>query len=275
MKTIAYQGMPGSFSHLTALRELGKEANFLGKNTFKDVFKHLDNQQVEFALLPIENSLIGTIYENYDMMNAYPVAIAAEYYTKISHCLLTCAQKGVDNVKRVYSHPKALEQCKDFFATHPWIEAVSHVDTAGAAADIAKWKDPSYAAIASKQCAEIYHLHLLMDGIEDDPHNYTRFALITKSSSSVPHCDKANKCSLQLTLSHRSGTLARLLNVLVEHGMNLTKIESRPLVGKPFEYQFYLDFQFPSKKLLKQFLEELPLYVVHFKLLGIYKAGHR
>lgn len=275
MKTIAYQGMPGSFSHLTALRELGKDVSFIGKNTFKEVFKFLDSQQVEHALLPIENSLIGTIHENYDWMNVYSVTIAAEYYTKITHCLLSFDQEEVKNLKRVYSHPKALEQCKNFFDKHPWIEAFPHFDTAGAAADIAQWENPLYAAIASRSCAEIYDLRLLKDGIEDDPQNYTRFALIAKSSSEFHLWDEANKCSLQLKLSHRTGTLAHLLNFLVEHGMNLTKIESRPLLGKPFEYQFYIDFEFSSQTRLKLFLEKLPLYTVYFKLLGIYKAGNR
>ncbi|MBA2727324.1 MAG: hypothetical protein H0U49_04025 [Parachlamydiaceae bacterium] len=154
MKTIAYQGIKGAFSYITALRAFGEDNSFIGLSTFKEVFERLDSGKSDYVMIPIENSLIGSIYENYDLMNSHEMQIIAEHYTKIEHCLLTIPspQKGetLRNITKVLSHPKALEQCTSFFKDHPWIEAVAYMDTAAAAAEVATKGDPTCGAIASE-----------------------------------------------------------------------------------------------------------------------------
>jgi prephenate dehydratase len=269
MNTIAYQGRKGAFSYITAVREFGQGNLFLGEKTFKDVFQRLESGEADYAILPIENSLAGSIYENYDLLCHYEGWIVAEHYTKIVHCLLT-----VSTGLQVFSHPKALEQCAGFFRKYPWIEAVSHMDTAGAAEEIAQLGNPEYAAIASSTAGRMYGLQLLLEGIEDDPANYTRFLTVAKKKKAVSMKDKG---SLAFQMAHSPGVLATALSCLARCGMNLTKIESRPLRGRPFEYQFYVDFEFSGQSFEKVegLVKELGKDVHSLKILGFYKAGQK
>jgi prephenate dehydratase len=251
MKTIVYQGVKGSFSYLTAVKRWGEDNHFLGMNTFREVFEAVAEGRADAAVIPIENSLAGSIYENYDWLIRYDLSIVGEAHTKIEHCLLGLGK--VEDLKKVFSHPKALEQCTVFLRAHPEIKSVVHADTAGAAADVAASGDPSLGSIASRESAEIYGLKVLRAQIEDEPNNYTRFLFVTKRAEPVAH---ANKCSLSFTLEHTPGKLASVLQHLSQHGMNLMKIESRPIKTKPFEYVFYVDVEFTdpaSLTLLKDY----------------------
>lgn len=272
MKTIAYQGMEGSFSHLTAMQEFGSHHKFLGQETFRDVFLSLEKGHAEYAVLPIENSLVGSIYENYDFLNQYDTCMISEHFTRIEHCLLALPDGNIKQIKKVLSHPKALEQCLRFFQDHPWVQPIIHTDTAAAAAEIKQRKDPEYAAIASAGAGRMYDLLVLERGIEDDPQNYTRFVTLTKKSGD---CLGGNKCSLIAMLSHIPGTLADFLALFAEQGINLTKIESRPLRGIPFEYIFYIDIEFTgkSKDQAEQMLFCISRRAKKLKILGFYKAG--
>ncbi len=278
MKTIAYQGVKGAFSYITALKEFGENHHFRGLQTFKEVFEVVNRGEADDAVIPIENSLIGSIYENYDLLNTYEMKIVAEHFTKIEHCLLTLSTphlKGDEQLKKitkVLSHPKALEQCSNFFQNHPWIEAVVHFNTAGAAAEIASSGNPTLAAIASAEASELYGLKILKKGIEDDPKNYTRFVTVTKREM---HSEEIDKCSLLLQLKHCPGALAELLKHFAEQAINLTKIESRPLRGCPFEYLFYVDFEFIGRKRqdIENLLKGLCSKVQMLKILGFYKKG--
>lgn len=272
MKTIAYQGEQGAYSYLTAVKAFGEEPLYIGMRTFKEVFDLLHNGQADYAVIPIENSLVGSIYENYDLLNRYEAPIIAEHYTKIEHCLLAAHAVPLKNIKKVFSHPKALEQCKGFFSKHPWMEAIAYWDTAGAAAEIAERSDPDCAAIASAQAGKIYKLNILKDNIEDDPQNYTRFVTIAKRGRAL---HQADKISLSMHLKHAPGSLAKVLNKLGTQGMNLSKIESRPLKGSPFEYIFYVDFEFHGQKVeeVLYLLSELKSEVELLKILGFYKAA--
>jgi prephenate dehydratase len=201
--------------------------------------------------------------------------IVGEHYTKIEHCLMTvpCVQKEecIKKIKKVLSHPKALEQCSYFFQKHPWIEAVVHVDTAAAAAEIAALKDPAYGAIASESAATIYGLEIIQKGIEDDPSNYTRFVTVAKEQSLDEH---ANKCSLVMQLKHLPGSLAKALEQFADQGLNLTKIESRPQRGSPFKYHFYVDFEFIGRTQQEiQCLLDGLTHVQKLTVLGFYKRG--
>lgn len=278
MKVVAYQGVEGSFSYMTAVKELGIKNHFASAKTFVDMFQLLTKGIADYAVLPIENSLIGSIYENYDLLNQYDGHIVAERYTKIEHCLLGAPVKGgskasrKQKIRRVFSHPKALEQCSIYLADHPSMEAVVHMDTAGAAADIAKWKNPEWGAIAGKEAALRYGLDILEERIEDDPKNYTRFVIIAKVEEISL---KANKCSVMFHLKHVPGALCKALKHFADRDFNLTKIESRPIRGKPFTYVFYVDFEFPHNRReeVEQALVELKQEAKKVRVLGFYKGG--
>lgn len=278
MKTITYQGIEGAYSYLTALREFGENNLFRSAQTFKEMFELIRTGEADAAVVPIENSLIGSIYENYDLISQYDMRIIAEHYKKIEHCLLLYPSKEAKDarlkqIRRVMSHPKALEQCSHFFQGHAWMEAVVYMDTAAAAKKIAALKDPSYAAIASAYAGEIYGLDILEEKIEDDPRNYTRFVIVMQKGSF--DCE-ADKCSLLLQLKHCPGALAEGLKEFAIEGFNLTKIESRPLRGSLFEYEFTIDFEFTTRNMreVEEVINKLRGKVNKLTLLGFYKKGN-
>lgn len=277
MKTITYQGVKGSFSYLTAVKEFGLNHVFVDSHTFQEAFERVENGQADYAVMAIENSLIGSIYENYDLLNHFDMQIVGEHFTRIEHCLLALKTpqdktQQLRSIQKVLSHPKALAQCTRFFQQHPWMEAVVHMDTAAAAAEISERGDPAYAAIASAQAGELYGLNIVSQGIEDDPKNYTRFVLITKEAGESPSADK---CSLLIQLKNRPGILVEVLKLFASQGLNLTKIESRPLKGSPFEYLFYIDIEYAgkTKEDLENILRVLRTKVELLKILGFYKRG--
>lgn len=263
MARVAYQGVAGSFSHLTAVNYFGKEHLFLGRESFEAVFEALKTKEAEYACLPIENSLIGSIYENYDLLGVHDFPLMGEAYTRIELCLLALPHTEMGQIKKVFSHPKALLQCQRFFAEHAGLEAVVHADTAGAAADIAQGKELSFAALASREAAAYYGLQVVKQNVEDDARNYTRFFFL----SSQPQELSGNKSTLIFTLDHVPGALMRVLASFAEEGFNLTKTESRPLVGRPFEYLFYADLE--GEGVPQQFTQ----HVKTAKILGQYKRG--
>jgi prephenate dehydratase len=246
---IAYQGIEGSFSHQTLANHPGIKVGF---PTFREVYEAVERGEADLGLLPIENTLVGTIYETIDLLSQGDLKIVGELHTQVEHSLL--ALPGA-KISKVLSHPKALAQCAKLFADHPEWTPVPHYDTAGAAADVASSKDLTLAAIAHRSAAEIYGLKVLSTGIQDHEKNYTRFYLISKKAVS------GTKGSLCFTLDHQPGKLAEMLNLFAKLGINLTYIVSRPVVGKPFEYLFYVDLENASK-----------LPCIQGKILGTYET---
>lgn len=246
MKTIAYQGIEGSYSHMTALRLFGPNCKFLGYSQFSSVFEAVGKGEADAALLAIENTLIGTIYEVLDLLGQSDLRIQGETKTRIEHCLLTLPEAELEQIRSVYSHPKALGQCLRFFRKHPFLQPIDYHDTAAAAQFVAKKKDLSCAAIASRTAAMLHGLKVCVANIEDNQENYTRFLLLGKKESQGP------KSTLRLTLEHRPGSLAEILGIIAKEGVNVTDIVSRPIVGRPFEYAFYLDLERPSQELLTE-----------------------
>ncbi len=277
MSIIVHIGKPGSFSHAAARTQYGTDHTYIGCKSFEDVFRTVAEGNAEIGVVPIENSLAGSIYENYDMFDKYSVSIATEQYLKVEHYLL-CKKSHATDTERmremitVYSHPKALEQCRSFFNNHDWMKPTVAIDTATSAYQVASSDDMTVAAIGSLESAHLYRLHVLARNIEDDINNYTRFVYIIKKKADNP---QANKCSLQFEVKHEPGSLVRVLQVLSAHKLNLTKIESRPIHGKPFEYQFYMDFEFDPKdrEELDTVIDELRRNTHIVKILGMYKAG--
>ena len=276
---IAYQGIPGSFSYLAARAFFGEEQNWRGTSYFREIFELIRDKHVDSGIIPVENSLAGSVYENYDLLARHDLTVTGEYYLKIEHHLLALPQSGsiaiadqIRDIRQVLSHPKALEQCGEFFRKHPWIEQIAYSDTARAAQFIAAEGNHQTAAIASRQAAELYGLQVLVTNLEDNQQNYTRFLIISKNALEAR---ATNKCSITFTVSHNPGSLFKALEVLAKSNLNLTKLESRPIIGKPFEYVFYVDFEFESgtQASICPILEEFQRHTIELKVLGYYRSA--
>lgn len=273
MTKIGYLGVLGSHSYLQAYHYFGNNHEYIGVSSFAELFNMIEGQKAFYAVVPIENSLIGSIHENYDELYAHQLQIVGESYARIEHCLLGFREThAIKDLQRVYSHPKALAQCQGFLRQHPEIECVHCPDTASAAAIVRQLQDPTCAAIASEMAAEHYGLDLLQKNLEDDPQNYTRFVFVAKGA---PSNDEVNKCSLWMRLKHTPGSLSSALHVFSEY--NLTKIESRPFKGSLFEYVFHIDLVFMEQKraIIKESLSKKLDCAESWGFLGFYQAGRK
>ncbi|HTT60284.1 MAG TPA: prephenate dehydratase [Bryobacteraceae bacterium] len=244
---IAFQGERGAFSEEAARRLLGPRIGVLPCPRFEDVFRSLQEGAASGAVIPIENTLAGSVHENYDHLQHYEFPIVAETNVRIVHNLMAPPGVPFARIRRVYSHPVALNQCLKFFARHPRIERITAYDTAGSAKMIVEQGLRDAGAIASAVAAEIYGAHILRRSIEDDRRNFTRFFLLRtppyarKHPAAIPP-NAQWKTSLVFSTRNIPGALFRCLSAFALRDLNLTKIESRPLRGKPWEYLFYLDF---------------------------------
>jgi prephenate dehydratase len=240
-KRIAFQGERGAYSE-EALLVLEPAAEPEPYREFADVVRAVVEQRTERGLLPIENSLVGSIPTNYDLIAESGLAIVGEVVTTVHHCLLGLAGASQQSVRRVLSHPVALAQCERFLRQLEGVEVVAFYDTAGAAAEVARRGDRSLAAVAGVLAANRYGLAILAERIEDEPHNQTRFLLVARAPA-APAVGVPAKTTLLLKLPHRPGSLARALAPFAAAGLNLTKLESRPDRTTPWEYLFYLDVE--------------------------------
>jgi prephenate dehydratase len=242
---VAFQGEPGAFSQQAIRQFLGERARILPCQRFDQVFRALESGRAMAACVPMENTLHGSVHENYDHLLHFDFDIVAETSVRIIHNLI--ARPGVTfrKVRRVFSHPVALNQCLDFFAKNPRVERLTFYDTAGSVKMIMDEQLDDAAAIASALSAETYGAHILKRSIEDDSRNYTRFFLLRKKGSRPPKLagptSRECKTSLVFTTRNIPGALFRSLSAFALRDINLAKIESRPLRGKPWEYLFYLD----------------------------------
>jgi prephenate dehydratase len=276
---IAFQGERGAFSEEAARKLLGADIEVLPCPRFEDVFRSLQKGTAGGAVIPIENTLAGSVHENYDHLQHYELPIVAETSVRIVHNLMAMPGVPFSQIRRVYSHPVALNQCLDFFARNPQIERVPHYDTAGSAKTIMDQGLRDTAAIASAVAAEIYGARILRRSIEDDRRNFTRFFLL-RTSADTPKCAAHTpqniqwKTSLVFSTRNIPGALFRCLSAFALRDLNLTKIESRPLRGKPWEYLFYLDFlgqvDSPAAQNALGHLRELADVL---KVLGCYPRG--
>ena len=241
MSLVAIQGEIGAFSHEAALR-LVPEASILPCSLSADVFAALSTGQVDAAVIPIENSLAGSVIEHFDLLLKHDLVIVEEALLRIRHNLIALPGVALFQIHTVYSHPVALAQCRQFFVAHPAIHACAFYDTAGSVKHLAETGNRSSAAIASRHAALQYGAEILAADIEDNPENYTRFFLLHRRADAPAVLD-ANKLSVAFAVENRPGTLVAALQQIAEQGTNLTKIESRPVHGRPWEYIFYVDCQ--------------------------------
>jgi prephenate dehydratase len=276
MHKIAIQGELGSFSHEAALRmsmALGmEETAIIPCSISTDVFRAIAEETVDGAVVPIENSLAGPVAEHYDLLLEQDVAIERESLLRIRHNLIALPGTRIEDIGQVSSHPVALAQCRRFLESHSAMRAVPFYDTAGSVKQIVKAGDSTCAAIASRQAADQYGGVILAAGIEDNPANFTRFYLIRRSQS-VEHDEAADKVSIAFTVENRPGTLVEALQIFAGQATNLTKIESRPVQGKPWDYVFYVDYQFHRAASADAVLDSLRSSCSMVKELGRYRTA--
>ena len=241
---VGFQGALGAFSQEAVAQLLGDKAEVVPFPRFEDVFRALTRRKIDAAVIPIENTLAGSVHENYDHLLHFDVRIAAETNVRIIHNLIAPPGVQFKDIRKVYSHPVALNQCLRFFGRHRKLESIPFYDTAGSVKMVMDEKSRDSAAIASAVAASIYGGHILQRSIEDDRRNFTRFFLLypSKRTRLPSRTAKAWKTSLVFTTRNVPGALFRALSAFALRDLNMTKIESRPLHGKPWEYLFYLDF---------------------------------
>lgn len=266
--TASIQGELGSFSHSAALKALGEETQVWQCRTFRDAFDAVARGDAEYAVLPIENSLVGSIHENYDLLAEYALPIVAETEVRVSLSLLARPGARLQAIRRVHSHPVALGQCRRFLASLAEVEPVAAYDTAGSVWEVMERGSVTDGAIGSPLAAKLYGASVLAEAIEDDPRNFTRFLVVARTPA-IPR--GAVKTSLLVTLRHEPGALWRALEPVARHGLNLTKIESRPLRGRPWEYVFYLDVVGPENA--SAAVSDLAGTAAAVRVLGCYNAG--
>ncbi len=240
----AFQGELGAFSSTAAEKLLGSNVRYLPCRAFQDVFDALAEGQVDFSVIPIENTLYGSVHENYDHLLRYNFEIGGETTLRIEHSLIALPGVPLADIKQAYSHPVALDQCRRFFQSHPDIKPVPYYDTAGSVKMIMTEKPPHSAAIASARAASLYNAEVVLHGIEDNQTNFTRFFLLTKQQrigGIVSQESETWKTALAFTTLNMPGALVKALNCFSIRNLNLSKLESRPLRESPWEYLFYLD----------------------------------
>jgi prephenate dehydratase len=271
--TVAIQGERGSFSEEAARELLGPGAQVRTNETFGSIFRSVSTGECRYSLVPIENTLAGSVYENYDLLLEYHLHIVAEYNLRVVHNLIAFPGTTLRNLRQVYSHPVALAQCGKFFRQHPKIKKIPFYDTAGSVKMLANQQIQGGAAIASKVAASVYSGRILKTHLEDHQENYTRFLLLARTPAVPPG---ANKVSIVFSTRNVPGALFKCLGVFALRDIDLSKLESRPARGRPWEYFFYVDFMgnVQDKKCRKA-LEHLSEITDFLRVLGSYKSAAR
>ncbi len=267
---VAFQGEHGAYSEQAARQQLGQEATTLPCRAFSDITAALQDGRAAFGMLPVENSLAGTVVPAYDLLMDYDLHIQAEVILRVEHCLMAPPGTALADVRRVRSHPQALMQCEATLR-RMGLESVEYYDTAGAARDLAAEPQPHTAAIASALAAETYGLDILVHHLEDQDFNFTRFFLL---GLEYPSRQDPSKTSIILTTRHVPGALYAALGELAQRGINMTKIESRPRRNRPWHYLFYVDFEgHEDEEPVREALLGILKHASFLKVLGSYPAA--
>lgn len=272
-RRIAIQGIRGAFHEIAAKKFFGETIELETCYSFPELFRSMDTAKADFGVVAIENSVAGTILPNYALLRNSNYEILGEVYLRIEHCLMALPDQSIDDIKEVHSHPMAIQQCQAYFEQYPHIRLVESADTAASAEWIQRKQLKGIAAIASELAAEQYNLEILASGIETNKRNFTRFLVIADSEQASTNDWKSempNKASLCFNLGHQVGCLSQVLLVLSSHGMNLTKIQSSPIVGKEWEYFFHIDLAYDSYEQYRRSLDAIQHLVNELKILGEY-----
>jgi len=276
MRKIAIQGVPGSFHDIAARRYFeNEEVELLCCDTFEEVFASLKKDPSTVALVAIENTIAGSLLHNYELLRESGMTIVGEHKLRIRHSIMCLPEEDWADLQEVNSHPVALMQCRNFLTQHKELKVVEVADTAGAAADISRQHLLHHAAICHRDAADIYGLKVLEEGIETNKHNFTRF-LVLASPEKAGHLRdlrQTNKASVVFSLPHEEGSLSAILSVLSFYKLNLTKIQSLPIIGQEWQYLFYIDLSFEDYTRYRQALNAITPLTRELKLLGEYEDG--
>ena len=237
---IVFQGTDGAYSQAAMHAYFGKDINSFHVQTFRDAMEAIEEGSADFAVLPIENSSAGVVSEVYDLLVEFENYIVGETVLPVSHVLAGLKGSKEDEITRVYSHPQGLMQCEKYLYDHPAMEKISVPNTAVAARKIVEEQDVHHAAICSAYAASLYGLEILREQVNDNRHNSTRFIIVTNQKIFLEHADKISIC---FELPHESGSLYQILSHFIYNDLNMTKIESRPIEDRPWEYRFFVDFE--------------------------------
>ncbi len=272
---IAIQGGYGAFHEIAARQYFETDQiEIVPRRTFKDIFKTLKERKSDFGIMAIENSVAGSILPNYTLLMESGKKIIGEIFLRIKQNLLVLPGQDMEEIKEVYSHPMAILQCQTFFEKQPGIRLIESADTALSAMEIREKELKGVGAIASDLAAKKYNLEIIAGGIETNKVNYTRF-LILSDNGNIDKNSGNNKASLFFSLSHKIGSLSKILSILSYYEMNLTKIQSMPIIGKEWDYHFYIDMLFEEEELYRQVLDAIRPFTGELGILGEYRKGRK
>ncbi len=270
-RSVGFQGLEGSYSEQALKQYFGENTTGISYQSFEDVFKGLQEDKIDFGVLPLENSFTGGIAEVYDLLCACGFYIVGEVCVQVDHNLLAPQGTRLEDIREIYSHPQALLQCSQFLKTHPQWNQIPCSNTAVSAKYVSDLNTSSKASIASRRAAELYGLSILADGINNNEENFTRFIIIGRYPVLST---KNNKISLAVAITHEPGSLYRILSHFARNSLNMLKIESRPIKDRTWEYLFYIDFEGNlENQEVKQAVNEIKNDSTYFRLLGNYRAA--
>lgn len=273
-KRIAIQGGYGAFHEIAAYRYFkDEEIEIVPRNTFKDLFAALKKGKVDYGITAIENSLAGSILPNYNLLLESNMKVIGEIFLRIRQNLVALPGQKLADIKEVYSHPMAILQCQQFFDDYPGIKLIDSLDTALSAQKIAEEKLSGIAAIASDLAAKKFGLKIVAAEIETNKSNYTRFLILEDKNGGGFTDRHVNKASLSFALAHKIGSLSKILSIFSYHEINLSKIQSMPIIGRDWEYQFYVDVEFDNYDMYKQSLSSASPFTSNVHILGEYYKG--
>ena len=268
MKYVSFQGERGAYSEAAARIFFDDDIKTVPLATFREVLENTTKEQTQYAVLPVENSLEGSVGESYDLLYSTPLNAIGEIYHRIEHCLI--GKGKLDEIDTVYSHPQALGQCRKFIEQHN-MKTIPTYDTAGSVKIVKDLDKKMYACIASKAASEIYNMPIIMENIADNLNNYTRFLVMSKKKSSKTGNDKT---SIIFSIKHEPGSLFRIIQNFYKNSVNLTKIESRPTKENAWEYNFYVDFEGHEKDSeVVEILDKIKKDTLFMKILGSYPSA--
>lgn len=274
VKRIAIQGGYGAFHEIAAIHYFNNEnIDIVPRNTFKDLFNALKKGQVDYGITAIENSLAGSILPNYSLLLESNMQIIGEIFLRIKQNLVALPGQKILDIKEVYSHPMALLQCQKFFEDYPHIKLIDSIDTALSAKEIYDKKLTGIGAIASSLAAKKFNLEILSASIETNKMNYTRFLILKAKNGIEEKITDVNKASLTFALAHKIGGLSKVLSILSFYEINLAKVQSMPIIGKDWEYQFYVDVEIDDYNYYKQSLDAIKPFTNNLLILGEYRKG--
>ena len=276
MKRIAIQGIKGSYHDIAAHKYFeGEDIELICCDTFEQVFEEMKNDSSVIGMTAIENTIAGSLLHNYELLRESGATIIGEHKLRISHSIMCLPEDNWNDIKEVNSHPVALMQCREFLHQHPDIKVVETDDTAGSAEAISRKHLRGHAAICSKFAAPLYGMKILQEGIETNKHNFTRFLVFCnpQRANLLRDIRKANKASLVFSLPHEEGSLSQVLSILSFYKLNLTKIQSLPIIGKEWQYLFYIDLAFSDYTRYSQSIDAITPLTQEHNILGEYQDG--